>query len=294
MKERAISSLKDLPEWFDLKKYARANTFKWSDWHFELEIRLKLRNEFREHQSLEKSMLFWLPGKWEEIKQHALLSLIEYEEDRGSSPLRISPERNEEEPLSLMSITVLNNFLAYGFYKFNFSRDKIDENFNLGIFNKGPVNKKVRAAFKWLWEPCAKHPLGGWMPTNIITDDIQPTPYIKVDLNASDEQIMKDFTVWLQHQRQSKKHAVPKKNFSPADFASWHEFSVLPYMDLMLWAEMENIKIQQHVIAQAIYPDVYSLGSDFDPLGKLKTTKKKAQYLLTPEAFNVLDMQADN
>lgn len=46
----------------------------------------------------------------------------------------------------------------------------------------------------------------------------------------------------------------------------------------MFWSEIEKIKINQYVMAQAIFHDAYA--SDVDPMGKLKTTRKKAEYLM--------------
>jgi len=68
----------------------------------------------------------------------------------------------------------------------------------------------------------------------------------------------------------------------------------IPYLDLTFWAEFEGVRIHQHVIAQAIFPDAYALGSDVDPLGKLKTTKKKVEALMNEETLKVLELQAQD
>ena len=62
----------------------------------------------------------------------------------------------------------------------------------------------------------------------------------------------------------------------------------------MFWSQMENIKINQYTIAQTIYPDSYALDSEVDPLGKLKTTKKKSAYLMNYEILKLLEMQVDD
>jgi hypothetical protein len=113
--------------------------------------------------------------------------------------------------------------------------------------------------------------------------------YAKIDLEASDEQIKRDLTIWLEQERKRRDKPAPKKNFNDTDFTGWHESAVLPYLDLMFWAEIEEVKISQYAIAQAIFPDAY--GSDVDPLGKLKTTKKKAEYLMDHKTMKLLELQ---
>ncbi len=92
-------------------------------------------------------------------------------------------------------------------------------------------------------------------------------------------------------ERKRRNVPAPKRNFSDADFVSWHESAILPYLDLLFWAGLEKAKINQYIIAQAIFPDAYALGSDIDPLGKLKTTKKKAEYLMNNNIMRLLEFQ---
>lgn len=115
--------------------------------------------------------------------------------------------------------------------------------------------------------------------------------YAKVKLFGSDEQIKKDFAIWLEEERKRRNTYAPKKNFSENAIDSWHEFSILPYLDLSYWAKLENVKISQHVMGQAIFPDAYSLYSDIDPLNKLKTSKKIITTLMDLNSMYLLWLQ---
>jgi hypothetical protein len=139
----------------------------------------------------------------------------------------------------------------------------------------------LKEAFNWLWKPYSETPFYG----------SASQAYAEIEMNASDEQIKNDFAKWLAHERKRRNHFSAKKNFSEVDCASWCDAAILPYLDLTFWSELEGVRIHQHVIAQAIFPDAYALGSDVDPLGKLKTTKKKAEALMNEDALNVLELQ---
>jgi hypothetical protein len=105
--------------------------------------------------------------------------------------------------------------------------------------------------------------------------------YAGVDLETTDEQLKKDFADWLANERQRRQVLAAKKNFSEADFRGFAESAILPYLDLTLWA----------VWAQAIFSDAYAPNSETDPLGRLKTTKKKSESLMQPQSLIRLESQ---
>lgn len=76
--------------------------------------------------------------------------------------------------------------------------------------------------------------------------------------------------------------------------SSWHEFSVITYLDLIFWAETSYVKINQYVIAQTLFPEACGVGSDIDPLGKLKTTKRKADQMMSYDMIKLLELQSSD
>jgi hypothetical protein len=199
-------------------------------------------------------------------------------------------EKSPQDKPEPLSITALSNFNMYGssyWYADDEEQQEITKKINL-FLSDIPQNVsddfKIEAV-KWITEPFLDCPMDQMMGLK------NKYAYAKIDLEASDEQIKKDLILWLEQERKRRDKPAPKKNFSDADLSGWYESAVLPYLDLMFWAEIEGVKINQYAIAQAIFPDAYSLDSDVDPLRRLKTTKKKAEYLMTYEAMKLLELQ---
>jgi len=185
--------------------------------------------------------------------------------------------------ISLGSIRRISNYNVYGFLVHSYLRHSFTTlmgiNYNADALYGAQITADMkRKANQWLLAP---------FDTNTTENRA-----LWVDLKVTDEQIKKDFNTWLANQRKLSSESVSKKNFSEADIQSWSAFQVLPYLDLILWAEKKDATILQHVIAQALFPGAYALGSDVDPLGKLRTTKKKAEHLMDINTLYLLERSA--
>ncbi len=113
---------------------------------------------------------------------------------------------------------------------------------------------------------------------------------LEVDANATDEQILADFKIWLEASRKEFGH-VRKRAFTAATFKEWVSYGVLPYLDLMIWAESKNARLAQHSIGRAIYPD--NDASCLDPTERIRrTTKVKADWLMDWTVLRALEIQA--
>lgn len=111
---------------------------------------------------------------------------------------------------------------------------------------------------------------------------------IRVNLDATDQQIIEDFKVYLTACRQDAEATPRDKNYTDNDAQKWHRNGVLPYLDLTIWARSENIMITQHVLGQAIFPDDF-LG---DPTDRIRrTTKPMAEGLQSKACFGVFYAQ---
>lgn len=80
--------------------------------------------------------------------------------------------------------------------------------------------------------------------------DLEPSAHVVINLSASDEQIKNDFSHWLTHYRQAINYQHLKMLFTQADFEYWVEYGVIPYLDLVLIAKIEDKKITQNKMAQ--------------------------------------------
>ncbi|QLH42457.1 MAG: hypothetical protein HWD59_06885 [Coxiellaceae bacterium] len=204
--------------------------------------------------------------------------------------LRKTDEIPAHGELEFASTTSLSNFHAYASYWLLEApmREEIVE--NMRELLKDDTSEEVfqplhGKAAEWGGKPFDD------FPSDVVMGLKNKFAYARVNLHASNEQIKKDFALWLAAERKRRNQSTSKKNFNDIDFVSWYESAVLPYLDLTFWATTENVKINQYAIAQAIFTDAYAVGSDVDPLGKLKTTKKKAEYLMNYETIKLLELQ---
>lgn len=289
-KNNLIKSVKKLPAWFKLENYNHAKKFTAGEWYDELIQRLHLRYFFKLYKKSEE-----LPLNWKLIKKHGLLFHVAKNEEVKYRISALTPDlhhfkeidakkQRESECVSVESVA---NFHVYGSYLLDDEKNQaeIAKMINV-LLGEEVVNNlfKMKAAL-WVKEYFADFPMDKVMGLE------NKYGYARVDLDASDEQIKKDFVIWLDRERDRRSKPAPKKNFNQVDFDSWHEGAILPYLDLMFWAELEGVKITQYTIVQAIYSDAYGADSDVDPLGRLKTTKKKAEYLMEYKAMKLLELQ---
>lgn len=112
--------------------------------------------------------------------------------------------------------------------------------------------------------------------------------HVMVDIAATDEQIMADFRHWLTHFRQAINIQAPAQNITEKDFRVWIEARVLPYIDLTLWSSIHRRQITQNVMGQALFPDEY----EADTTERIRrTTRPKAERMLRKEFANALERQ---
>jgi Family of unknown function (DUF6387) len=82
----------------------------------------------------------------------------------------------------------------------------------------------------------------------------------------------------------------PPKRFARPDFEFWIRMGILPYLDLTLWAYLNDLNIPNRVMADAIYSD-----DEGDPDRVRKVTKVWADDLTRSEhagAMKQLKVQA--
>ena len=295
MADKIIKSVKQLPEWFQLDNYTEAKNFQAAEWFDELMARLFVRQNFKNNDETIKDQQYL----WESIKRSGLLYHEFKKQELKLRLTRLSPflhhliSYKEKSPRcnQSQSVNSITKFSMYGSFLFRDKKDQIEiNNKMIALVNKdfGPLEDKPgENIVDWLMQPYDN------CENDLRLGLENKFSYAKVNLDASDEQIKHDFDTWLAIERERRHYVVAKKNFNLIDFKSWHESSILPYLDLMFWSQIETVKINQYAVAQAIYPDAYALDSEVDPLGKLKTTKKKSAYLMNHETLKLLEMQVD-
>lgn len=309
-KQRMIKSVKQLPTWFKLKSYQETNQPDADSWYDQLMVRYFLRNALKYKEKNAFAI-------WEIIKNQKLLDgdeesafkalealsapnniLSQCEEGsslrlRAITPrlhqLQILPENTQSmEPIA-RAVGCITNLMMYGAYWF--SEKAVQDNVIQKL--RGLVDEE-----KGRWADRPEEESLAWIhqPFDRLSQEnrFNAAPefaFAWVDLEASDEQIKAEFSRWLTRERDRRNVPAVRKSFNESDFRGFYESAVLPYLDLMFWAMMEKVKINQYVIAQAIFPDAYAPESEVDPLGRLKTTKKKADYLMKYDTLRRLELQ---
>ena len=70
----------------------------------------------------------------------------------------------------------------------------------------------------------------------------------------------------------------PGTKFKEDDYLKWHDFKVLPCLDLSLWAKLKNVSITNKLMGEALFPNEF----DLDNTERIRqTVKPLANYLNT-------------
>lgn len=94
---------------------------------------------------------------------------------------------------------------------------------------------------------------------------------VVIDTAFDDETLISQFKLWLSEVR---KYDEPKakRPFTANDFSDWAQYRVREIYDLELWASLTGTRIQDRVIALALWPHA---ADNFSPLDVLRTTARK-------------------
>ncbi|MCA8147962.1 DUF6387 family protein [Burkholderia vietnamiensis] len=88
---------------------------------------------------------------------------------------------------------------------------------------------------------------------------VPSTVKIHVDLESSDEKLVSDFRAWLAETRRRTGITVKRRRFSDSDFYDWAEKRILAYLDLKIWQEKNHIRLTNHLVGVALFPDEFDV-----------------------------------
>lgn len=112
--------------------------------------------------------------------------------------------------------------------------------------------------------------------------------FIGVDLNASDDYLVKQFRSWIAKTR-AEANIEPKQwLFSDKRFEKWHKEPLLPYLDLTFWAIINRKKIKPADMEESFFEGRY-----FGVPGEHVTKKvaKEAVKLISDETLYALNVE---
>lgn len=274
-------------KWFNLDNYEEAEDFSAGEWAVELRERKLyfgvLFDPEVKFSSQEQKLRFQNAAVefFSNIKRYGLAS-------RFLTPgkLKNSNHRFDEfycsfggiktSKSSVQNLSIETAFLLFR-YSSNYEEivDEIDEHDDLYPSENIGRRAQIRAKYS--------HPLSTLDPDG-------EDRYIQLNMAASDEQLKRDFAIWLNLARRQSSYQPPKKLFSPADFLDWHNARILPFFDLQACARIADLSSPLHVLANALFPD----DLEVDVVERVrKVTKRKANWLFSDDVILALEMQGE-
>lgn len=253
--------------WFDLKSYEPVQDFTLFDWYVQLASRLCFKktnglvsmgitNEYRWFQHTQKLDKYSLFGFHNEVQKNNSIYF----------------DKIKESP-------ILNT---------NFTPECVP------IFRD--IDHKslpaVRSAV--LGEICLQHDqLNEGLDVPLLhNDESINTSLIAVDFNAPEKVLIEQFKVFVKEKKKLNNN-LTAKTFSEADISSWVKSRVLPCIDLLIYADLNNTIILQHQLGSMLFPDAGRVGApDIDVTDRVrKSILPKARKLLTNETILALQHQ---
>lgn len=271
---RKIASVKELPDWFDLTKYAKANSLDAKGWFNQWVARQMMIPgvyfdevaEIINYPQLKVEYKQWIKGHVTPIRQKGIVTLDETEELMQS-------RKNEEESSTLKNVRPATVCEIYWAAK-RIEPEKtqyMDKFFWSEDAYTGALKRQ-----DWFDEPYHSHYFGEY--------DVTPDSdvFLTVDLRCPDNLILSGVKNELLKIRQQLAVKKEKQQVNNVDFNRWVEFGILPYHDLTYWASENEVTIPHRVLAYAIFPD----GS------KGEETIRKTTKPLTEEFFEMNTLSA--
>lgn len=274
-----LRRVSDLPTWFDLTKYAGAESLDAAGWYEQLSMRRDLSGMVGSPR--------W--ESWKEIESPHPIS------DRCKEIIEII----RATPLPDISENFLLRVYFYGGAMHEIkSRDPM---YSKGVhlatvrelyMTERNIDGKNRdyarnffAQFEnrdWLDDLPIEFPCKDWIdePVDAISSTDGFHVNARVNLLVPDKLLVEQFKLMLTELRHS---GVFVEHYAKSDFSGWTRFGILPYLDLKIWEKETGIKIPNRVMADAIFP----LGEGGEEVVR-KTTVKLAKQLLTRKNLETL------
>lgn len=261
--------------WFDLKNYAKLNELDLIGWHRQISIR---------------SSLLWFmdiadknPADKKHIPKH-YINIIK------TNPIFHTYTPKDGDPFSFTNFVMTpkdNSTVNYTTAHIFWSTVN-DEKFDNVLSDCAlSLNEDLDDDQEFL----IQSPVSILAKTIYDDDSLESTMFLKIDLQATEEQITKDFKNLLAKHRKLNKYNPPRKNFAEKDFTDWIQLRLLPYVDLYIVNKFEQTALTQAKVAWLIFSDD---SSGIDIVDRFRrTTKPRAAQLFTQNIVGILERQIE-
>lgn len=250
--------------WFDLNKYAAVETFDIDDWYYQLQKRQWIHLFAKETPEIVARLG---ESRWKHAQSRAKTHINSIKED----PI-FTTEKLKHSVLTVRNTDYDDLYLA-----------TIDNQNFENILNSSNALNSLQTIFghKPGWELV--------IPQTETKSTYGKRAIVTIDLCATDEQLKKEFSEWLDNQRKIIKFTVREKRFTAKDLEKWTNNKVLPYLDLTLIAIAENIQLTQNKIGRLLFPDEF----DVDLTERIRrSVKPLAEWLIDKKNLEAIRFQA--
>ncbi|MFM0160667.1 DUF6387 family protein [Paraburkholderia sediminicola] len=113
--------------------------------------------------------------------------------------------------------------------------------------------------------------------------------HASVNLHASEEKLAKDFIRWVRETKKALGMQHTNK-FTAADMKQWHRNRILAYFDLVNWADLGELNLDDGRVGRIIFPEDYHDGPD--PAPRVRRSVRTLLDMFTPAMSSALIDQA--
>lgn len=239
-----IKETTQLPEWFNLEKYSKANDLDAAGWFIQLSHRKEFYDLYAmmEREGKDESSFFIGDPIFHRMVRKSL-------EHLRSQPIKTFPVQTASyetlytECRALDYRKDLSIKPVRGLSLQDLTAQRLTDQWEVseGIGNICQASR---------WKILAASELGECPTEPVLVGSLGQNGFaIFVDLNATDTVLKKAFALWLKEARKNSS-GIPHKQSKFYD--RWARSGLLPYLDLRIWAMEKKYHIPGHVMSKAI------------------------------------------
>lgn len=231
-KRTVVVRIRDaLPGWYKLENYLAAEHFSLELWFNAFYIRQTVSQLFR-YRAIRGGV--YTPY-WDEIQR---IGAMAFTKNRGFAA-HVGTDALQS--LSVLDLFEIRDAIAadgpYLKHYRNFERDL--EKSSPGGPGVSPHDKLEESVRK------ALNPDNYWLHN---------AAFVVVDLDATNETLVKRFHAWLKQIRDAEKERFRIRRYSMKDSRAWFDSGVLQFLDLSHWAKTQRVRIPDWLMGEVIFP----------------------------------------
>lgn len=253
-----VLDIQELPNWFNLENYDRANQLHLEGWVVQLYLRQMIQGFLLQVELTGIIDDYQLPDESDILKEPI-------------APISIQDGLLITEGLKSAVGIPPELWQAPSHFDFFEQSDEISDTESiLSWFHKTDSNKSTQDTY--LAEQNNNHLLRS---------------FLRVDLTAPDSILLASFKRWLAKER---KHVTRQRiqKFTKATLRRWAVNQVLPYIDLTYWADRNSKQIPHWLMGKILFPG-HNQGDTTDRVRQ--TTEKTAQEIMTDSCLQAMVTQ---